>query len=73
MTKLMAYQKEAVCVITLGSIKGYIIFREDHTSKKTLININLENVPQGEHGFHIHNSGDLREGCTSLCSHFNPK
>lgn len=59
-------------MITLGLIKGYIIFKEDLGSNKTLININLENVPQGEHEFHIHNSGDLREGCTSLCSYFNP-
>ena len=24
------------------------------------------------HGFHIHESGDLREGCKSCCSHYNP-
>jgi Cu-Zn family superoxide dismutase len=24
-------------------------------------------------GFHIHKSGDLRRGCDSCCSHYNPK
>ena len=25
-----------------------------------------------KHGFHIHEMGDLREGCKSLSSHYNP-
>ena len=62
---------EAVCVITNGSIKGYIEFKKSKNNK-TLINICLNNVPPGEHGFHIHRTGDLREGCGSLCSHYNP-
>ena len=41
-------------------------------NKETIIKLNLKNVPQGKHGFHIHTTGDLREGCKSLCSHYNP-
>ena len=26
----------------------------------------------GLHGFHIHESGDLTEGCITLCAHYNP-
>jgi len=62
----------AVCVLSQGNIKGYILFKEDLKNKRTLIICNLKNVPQGKHGFHIHEFGDLREGCKSLCSHFNP-
>ena len=29
-------------------------------------------TPNAEHGVHIHEYGDLTEGCSSLCSHFNP-
>ena len=28
--------------------------------------------PNGEHGFHIHELGDLSKGCDSLGGHYNP-
>ena len=71
---------EAICVFQ-NDIKGHVIFRQPYKNKKssspkgsyeTEIIINLTNVPPGLHGFHIHQSGDLREGCSSLCSHYNP-
>tara|TARA_A100001015_G_scaffold262087_1_gene308061 strand:- start:2 stop:475 length:474 start_codon:yes stop_codon:yes gene_type:complete len=63
---------EAVCVLTTGMLKGYIVFKEDLKKRETIIKINIENLPKGLHGFHIHRTGDLREGCSSLCSHYNP-
>jgi Cu-Zn family superoxide dismutase len=63
---------EAVCVFQESKIKGYVLFNEDKVKKQTKITIHLKNVPLGKHGFHIHSSGDLREGCKSLCAHFNP-
>ena len=53
-----------------GKIKGYIIFTEQKNRMK--IDIDLYDLPEGERGFHIHNKGNLLEGCKSLCSHFNP-
>lgn len=32
----------------------------------------VEGLTPGLHGFHVHESGDLRLGCASLCAHFNP-
>ncbi len=29
-------------------------------------------MPPGKRGFHIHEKGNLSEGCTSLCAHYNP-
>jgi Cu-Zn family superoxide dismutase len=63
---------QAVCVLTMGKIKGHILFTETVKGDKVRVTLDLSNVPAGEHGFHIHRTGDLREGCTSLCSHFNP-
>ena len=62
---------QAVCVLQ-DKIKGYILFKEDLKNKNTIIKVELENVPKGKHGFHIHETGDLRMGCTSLCAHYNP-
>ena len=61
---------EAVCVITNGSISGFVEFKE--LKNRVKITIKLSKVPEGKHGFHIHRTGDLREGCKSLCTHYNP-
>ena len=70
---------KAICVLTNVSdpnISGYIEFEEVQVSKngrKNLkITVNVEGLSPGLHGFHIHQSGDLRKGCGSLCAHFNP-
>lgn len=52
------------------NIKGYVLFKE--LDKKVKIEIKLKNVKKGIHGFHIHESGNLLEGCESCKSHFNP-
>ena len=36
------------------------------------INYNIVGLSDGEHGFHIHEYGDLTDGCVSACAHFNP-
>jgi len=32
----------------------------------------IKGLKDGKHGFHIHEYGDLRDGCKSACAHFNP-
>ncbi len=36
------------------------------------ISYDIFGLSDGEHGFHIHEYGDLTDGCDSACSHFNP-
>ncbi len=36
------------------------------------IDYDLKGLSDGKHGFHIHEYGDLTDGCESACSHFNP-
>ena len=36
------------------------------------IECNLFNLPPGYHGIHVHEKGDLREGCKSSQGHYNP-
>lgn len=60
----------AIAVLT-GNIKGVIKFTED--GNKIRIDVNVTGLkPNFEHGFHIHQAGDLTDGCTSACAHFNP-
>jgi|TARA_B110000971_G_scaffold90678_1_gene93265 Cu-Zn family superoxide dismutase len=63
---------QGICVLTntIGNIKGNIEFIEDN--KETIIKLNISGLTPGNHGFHIHEAGDLTDNCTSACSHFNP-
>mgnify|MGYP001194877470 CR=1 FL=1 len=66
---------KAVSVLTNTTIKklnGYILFEEDLKNKDIIIKIKIYGLPKGYHGFHIHESGDLRKSCSSLCAHYNP-
>ena len=64
----------AICVLTntINNISGYILFDYNKITKITNIKIKVKNLNPGNHGFHIHKYGDLRESCESLCDHFNP-
>ena len=67
--------KEAVCVIDTNyknsSITGVVVFTQKDDSVH--IKVDVKGLIKNHlHGFHIHETGDLREGCTSCCSHYNP-
>lgn len=69
----MSVSKKAICVLTEGKLKGYIFFTEHPTKKEVSIEYYIQGLSKGKYGFHIHEFGDLRNGCSSLGSHFNPK
>lgn len=39
---------------------------------RTAFECSVSGLTPGLHGFHVHEAGDLREGCTSACSHYDP-
>lgn len=49
---------------------GYALIIE--YADKTIIKLDLYNLPPGFHGFHVHELADMRKGCDSLGSHYNP-
>ena len=60
----------AVAVLT-DKISGTVRFTEE--GNKVRIDVNISGLkPNFEHGFHVHEFGDLTEGCASACAHFNP-
>lgn len=67
--RLNIVNKSAVAVFS-GNITGTTTFKQ--TLNGVIVNVNLDGVPDGEHGFHIHEFGDLTKGCDSLCDHLNP-
>jgi len=53
-------------------IKGTVKFSKDECNQ-IKIDINLSGlIPNHQHGFHVHEAGDLSEKCKSACAHFNP-
>ena len=67
-------KKYSKAVAILAHNKYNITGRIDFTETKKGLNIlyDIKGLKNGEHGFHIHNYGDLSDGCKSACSHFNP-
>lgn len=51
-------------------ISGTVYFEE--TNEGVKIDYQIRGLYDGPHGFHVHEYGDLTDGCTSACAHFNP-
>ena len=55
-----------------AGIKGVVIFTQADASQPTQISAKLEGLKPGKHGFHIHEKGNLTQGCATAGGHFNP-
>jgi Cu-Zn family superoxide dismutase len=72
------YNKNNIAIACFNSnsesefkINGTVKFTKEN--KKIRIDINLSGLtPNHNHGFHVHEAGDLSEKCKSACAHFNP-
>ncbi|ABL75974.1 superoxide dismutase [Maruca vitrata nucleopolyhedrovirus] len=62
---------KAICIIS-GDVHGQIHFQQESPSHSLKISGHLLNLPRGLHGFHVHEYGDMSNGCTSAGEHFNP-
>ncbi|KAK9880100.1 hypothetical protein WA026_008615 [Henosepilachna vigintioctopunctata] len=75
--KPYGYHLQTITAITVlkgdgeSSIAGEIQF-EQTPGGPVHIRGNITGLPVGKHGLHIHQSGDLRNGCAGLGGHFNP-
>ncbi|KAF6203879.1 hypothetical protein GE061_002214 [Apolygus lucorum] len=65
-------QQKAIVVFTTGGngVVGNVTFTQEGGSVR--LEGTVENLKPGEHGFHIHEKGDLTSGCTSTGGHYNP-
>lgn len=55
-----------------GTIRFDDVEYEDLNLIMCRISVDLHGVPDGAHGFHIHEKGDVSDGCSSAGSHYNP-
>ena len=53
------------------SVKGSILLIQA-PGTPTLIKGTITGLQPGEHGFHIHEFGDMSDGCRSMGAHYNP-
>ncbi len=55
-----------------SKITGHVMFTENKVTKMVDIEVHIKGLTPGVHGFHIHEAGNLLDGCKSCCAHFNP-
>jgi Cu-Zn family superoxide dismutase len=53
------------------SVKGSILLIQA-PGTPTLVKGTITGLTPGEHGFHIHEFGDMSKGCESMGGHYNP-
>ena len=70
----MSNKLSAVCVLhhNTDNILGVIRFTQNIKTGRVRISFNIYGLSDGKHGFHIHEYGNLTDGCASACAHFNP-
>lgn len=67
----MSKKIEAIAVIKSKNCNGTVTFKE-LDNRNVQIKVNLDSLEPGLHGFHIHEAGNLEDGCKTCCAHFNP-
>merc|ERR1712166_1359247 len=70
-----AKQHYAVCVMNPdgGSSVSGIVKMSQTEGQKVKIVADIKGLTPGQHGFHIHQFGNLTEGCKTAGPHFNPR
>lgn len=65
---------KCICVLheNNNKVSGVVKFSQKIGSDKVRVEYEIKGLANGKHGFHIHEYGDLTDGCMSSCSHFNP-
>jgi Cu-Zn family superoxide dismutase len=66
------YSKNAIATLTSFHVNGYVLFHQCNSHQPVKVRFIIRGPPNQTHAIHIHEYGDLRKGCESLGSHFNP-
>uniref|UniRef100_A0A1A9WP47 Superoxide dismutase [Cu-Zn] n=1 Tax=Glossina brevipalpis TaxID=37001 RepID=A0A1A9WP47_9MUSC len=52
---------------------GNVTFTQNACGENVHVRVYLTGIVPGKHGFHVHEKGDLTNGCTSMGAHYNPE
>ena len=55
-----------------STVMGDLTLTQSGPNAPVIIMGKIMGLKPGKHGFHVHEKGDLSNGCTSTGSHFNP-
>ncbi|KAK0216453.1 superoxide dismutase [Armillaria nabsnona] len=67
------HSSQATVVLRGVTVNGNVIFRQDQSDRPVQISGRIEGLdPSALRGFHVHESGNLTDGCTSAGAHYNP-
>ena len=71
-TRKNKVKSKAICVLVAdkSNVSGIVRFKQ--YNNKVKVSYEIKGLSDGLHGFHVHEYGDLTDGCTSSCAHFNP-
>ena len=65
----------AICILRedgASGVNGVCKFVQEE-GKQTRVVAEIQGLSAGDHGFHVHEFGNLTEGCKSAGAHFNPE
>jgi len=55
-----------------SGVTGSISFLQNSDGAPVIYNGTIKGLKDGNHGFHVHQSGDISKGCATAGAHFNP-
>jgi Cu/Zn superoxide dismutase len=64
----------AICILRSdggSNVTGVVKFVQPEGGK-TIVNAYIKNLSKGKHGFHVHEFGNLLQGCKTAGAHYNP-
>jgi len=63
---------KAIAVVQGQNVFGNITFTQNGCGEQVLVEVSVLGLDVGAHGFHVHEKGDLSNGCISTGGHYNP-